>query len=463
MSTCKPRAYSEPQKEKITKQIVDMLDRGIITEAQSHFASPVCLVRKSDSTWRFCIDYRKMNKNIMIESFPLPRIEDLLHQLHGMTHFITLDLASGYWQLPLHENTKPITAFMTHDNVYQFNVLPFGFNCAPVIFQRTMMDLFRDVPGLLIYLVDILIMGKSTDEAVGRLQQVLDICHKRNITLKYTKCKFLTSELRYLGYIITAEGYKVDEKKVTDLRHFPIPQNKDEVRRTLFGYYRIFIEKFAEISSPIAALLKIREKFEWTSEHTRCFEELKNRLCTHTMNSFFDPNQKAVVDTDASKTAVGAVLHQKRNNTLSPILFISRKLSEVEQNWAAREIKAFAVVWAVQRLRKFLLGRRFEVRTKHASLQWLKSSEQGKLIRWSIILAEFDFAITYNKGSEMQHVDCISRMTPPDTFEQALAKKMEVELNPIKTQNVDDPNLNIRQRQENDVDLTNFRTKVKEY
>lgn len=207
-------------------------------------------------------------------------------------------MASGYWQLPL--------------DVYQFNVLPFGLNCAPAVFQRTIRDLFRDIQGIMIYLDDILVMGKSVEETLQRLKQVFEICKKRTVTLKYKKCKFLMSDLNYLGYVISASGYKVDRRRVEELKQLPNPKNKDEVLRTLglFGYYRIFIRNFAETSSPLAELLKKTVKFDWTAEHTRCSEELMKKLIEHTINSFFYPHKKAVLDT--SKTAIGEPYSNKR-------------------------------------------------------------------------------------------------------------------------------------------------------
>lgn len=169
-----PYRVSHTEKEEIGRQVAEMLQHGVIKRCKSPYSSPVVLVRKKTGGWRFAVDYRGVNKVIKMDSYPLPVIDDVLSYLNGATFFTSLDLFSGFWQIPMAENSKDVTAFITPEGLFSFEVLPFGLGVSPRVFQRSM---DRVLAGLkwsscLVYLDDILVMGGTFDVHLARLREV---------------------------------------------------------------------------------------------------------------------------------------------------------------------------------------------------------------------------------------------------------------------------------------------------
>lgn len=200
------------------------------------------------------------------------------------------------------------------------------------------------------------------------------------------------------------DGYWPNPEKVKVIRDLPSPAGKNELRRVLglFGYYSGFIKDYAQITVPSIELMSLKNvnAWKWGEEEQLRLGNLKQKLQEVTLNHHFEPNVPTIVDTDASGVAIGAVLFQTKNNQLYPIVFASRKLTKTERNWSTREREAFAVVWGLHKFRRFIISIYFVVRTDHSSLRWLIKAEQLKLVRWSILLSEFDFTLIYNKVSK---------------------------------------------------------------
>eukprot|EP00918_Siedleckia_nematoides_P022428 GHVU01048316.1.p1 GENE.GHVU01048316.1~~GHVU01048316.1.p1 ORF type:complete len:954 (-),score=58.07 GHVU01048316.1:221-3082(-) len=424
----KRRTFSQVEKCEIEKQIAEML--LLDDPSTSEHASEVLLANIADGTKRFCIDFRPLNRHLKVEQCPIPRIDELVQLTRGCCYFISLDLLSGYWQLQLDESIKKYTAFYALDNLYEFNVLPFGLAFAPSLYQRTMQRVLalKWKKGVAGYIDDILIYAKTFHRALHLFRWVLERFREEGLTVKLKKCHFFPPKLHYLGYVVTGDGYGPDETRIAELEKLNSPRNRKELRRImgLFGFYRHFLHKFAEVSLPLTKLLSERVPFEWTEAQQHAFDNLKDALKSITINYHFDPNLPIVLDVDSSEVAIGGVLQQSDDHgQLRPVLFLSHKFSDAESNWTIREKEAFGIVWCIIRLRKYLISSSFVVRNDNASLAWLKTAPQPKIARWAILLSEFDFTIQHRSGKGMQHVDCISRPRVPDNAEILLADQCD--------------------------------------
>ena len=307
-----PSAYK--QRHLIQGQVGEMLSDDVVEPSTSPWAAPVVLVRKPDGTWRFCVDYRKLNSLTTKDVYPLPRIEDALSRLDGSNYFTILDMQSGYWQVEMSPEDRHKTAFVTADGLYQFKVMPFGLTNAPGTFQR-MMDML--LAGLewnscLVYLDDIVIFSKTVDEHPIRLEAVLKCLLSANLKLKLKKCTFLATELKVLGYIVSAGGLSPDPAKVAAVQQFPVPKSIKQLQSFigLCSYYRRFIKGFAVLARPLTNLTKNNQSFQWEEEQQRSFDILKEKLLTPPILAHPNYELPFEIHTDASGYGIGAILVQ---------------------------------------------------------------------------------------------------------------------------------------------------------
>ena len=175
---------------KVEKLVEELPGNGIIEHSSSPWASPIVLVAKQDGSTRFCVDYRRLNAITKLDEFPLPRVDDSLDVLSGMKYFSTLDLATGYWQVGMSPDSKEKTAFVTHEGLYEFSVMPFGLCNVPATFQRLMEVTLRGLARskCVVYLDDILVMGESFQEHLNNLKEVFGRLRPAGLRLKPQKC-----------------------------------------------------------------------------------------------------------------------------------------------------------------------------------------------------------------------------------------------------------------------------------
>lgn len=403
------------QREQVHQLLQDMLSQDIITPSTSPWASPIVLVKKKDGSWRFCVDYRKLNAITQKDAYPLPRIDDTMDTLSGSQWFSTLDLRSGYWQVEVSEEDRQKTAFTTHEGLFEFKVMPFGLCNAPATFQR-LMDLL--LAGLqwsqcLVYLDDIIVPGRSFHEHLANLAAVLQRIKGAGLRLKPSKCVLCQETVSYLGHILSRSGVATDPEKTAKVASWPTPNSVQEVQQFLglASYYRRFVKKFAEIAKPLYRLTERGRQFSWTNECETAFAMLKSRLTSTPILAFPDFTKPFILDTDASQEGIGAVLSQECDGKEAVIAYASRTLSKPERRYCVTRKELLAVVTFIHHFRPYLLGRPFMLRTDHSSLAWLQSFKEpeGQLARWMERLQEYNFTIVHRQGSQHRNADALSR------------------------------------------------------
>jgi hypothetical protein len=408
----------------IEKMVQDMTEQGVIRPSISPWASPVVLVPKKDGTKRFCVDYRRLNGITKKDVYPLPRIDDILDTVGGCQFFTSLDLASGYWQVGLDEESSPKSAFVTHCGLYEFTRMPFGMCNAPATFQRLMEVVLADLlwKECFAYIDDILVSTRDFRGHLKTLQEVFNRIRKAGLRLKAKKCQFLKTSVSYLGHLVTREGIQPDPAKTDKVVNYPLPTNVNEVRSFLglASYYRRFVPGFSQIATPLHCLLKKDAEFYWSVECQQAFEQLKSKLSTAPVLAYprFNTEHPFILETDASGKGLGAVLAQQQDDgKVHPIAFASRALNNHERNYGITEMETLAVVWAAKLFRPYLLGHCCEVITDHAACVSLLNTAHPspKLARWAMCIQELNLKINHRPGKSNLVADALSRNPVPLT------------------------------------------------
>ena len=414
------------------QQVKEMLRDEVIRPSTSPWASPVVMVKTRDETMRFCVDFRKMNDATIKDAHPLPRIDDTLESLHGAQYFTTLDLKSGYWQVPIREEDKEKPAFRTSSGqLYEFNQLPFGLCNAPATFSR-LMD--RTLAGLawnicLYYLDDIIVFSSTWAEHLERLRAVFERLRRANLKLGARKCHLAAREVSFLGYRVTPEGLEPEPRLMEAISKLPPPINVAEVRSFLglVGYYRRFVKRFLDKAAPLNHLLHKDHPWKWTRECQEAFQTLKGEIASRPVSAYPDFSQPFRLYTDASNLGLGAILAQKQDGKEKIICCASRTLNNAETNYSTTKKECLAIVWGVQVFRPFLVATHFEILTDHYALQWLRSMKSNSAIlhRWAAALEDCRFTILHRPGKLQGHMDALSRL-PTENLMFTLEGKIQV-------------------------------------
>jgi len=392
----RPYRYPFSQKSEIEQQIEELLKSGFIRPSSSPFASPVLLVKKKDTSWRLCVDYRQLNKLTIPDKYPIPNIDELLDELHGATIFSKIDLKSGYYQIRVDLNDIPKTAFRTHSGHYEYVVMPFGLTNAPSTFQATMNDLFRPYlrKFILVFFDDILIYSPNIQQHHSHLKITLGLLEEQSFFANMKKCHFGRQQIDFLGHVISSQGVEVDLDKISAVESWPTPSTVKELRAFLglTGYYRRFVKNYGIIARPLTDLTK-KNGFNWTNESSMAFQRLKAALLSVPVLHLPNFAQPFTVECDASSLGVGAILIQDNH----PVAYFSKGFSFSNRIKSTYDRELLAVVLALQKWKHYLLGHHFFIKTDHYSLKYLMQQrittpEQQRLI---LKLLPFDFTIVY--------------------------------------------------------------------
>ena len=301
-----PQAYKETVRQELDK----MLKAGIITTLSSAWALPIVLVNKKDGSLRLCVDYRKLNSVAQMDAYPMPCIDELIDRLGKATYLSMLDLARGYWQVPVASESQPLTAFITPFELYQFKVMPFGLSGVLATFQRLMDKLLQGMwECAATYLDDLVIYSCTWEEHLAHLQEVVMRLYRAGLIANPRKCQFGMAQCVYLGHVV---GNGVIKPEISTLEAFPRPTSKKQVRGFLglTSYYRKFIANYSSLALPLTDLTRKSSPnlVEWTESCESAFQKLKGLLCKTPVLRAPDFTREFV---DASERGVGAVLGQR--------------------------------------------------------------------------------------------------------------------------------------------------------
>ena len=425
--------------DEVREYLSKSMERGIIRESSSPYASPIVLVKKKDGKLRICVDYRLLNAKTHKDAYPLPRIEEALQVLKGAKYFCSLDLAHGFHQLPVAKDDIEKTAFRTGTGgLYEYTRMPFGLCNAPATFMRLMDKAFGDLnfQSLLVYLDDILVFGSTFEETLGRLETVLSRLSNLNLKVKPEKCQLFHRNVQYLGHVVSEEGTVPKDDKVRAVQEWARPTTERELRGFLglAGYYRRFVQGYAQIAAPLHDLLKKpdvpsatkkRKKRDmshsiterWTPSCEEAFLTLKQKLTSAPLLGYPDFHLPFILETDASLHGLGAVLSQMQGEKKVVIAYASRSLKPNErnmQNYSSMKLELLALRWAIsQKFRDILIGAEFEVFTDNNPLSYLQTSAKlgATETRWAAELSQFNFKIKYRSGKSNGNADALSRKT----------------------------------------------------
>lgn len=412
----RPYRMSYAERLLVRDMVTEMVDSGIVRESSSSYASPIVLVQKKTGEKRLCVDYRALNRKTKKEHYPLPRVEDQLDLLAGNTMFTSLDLASGYYQIPVSESSRDKTAFVTPDGQFEYNRMPFGLVNAPSVFQRTIHKILKEaqVKYAIVYMDDVLIPSKDFAQGIERLEEVLQLLKKGGLTLKLSKCNFFLDTIDFLGFEVSAHGIRPGSRKTDAVSKFREPTNQHELRQFLglSGFFRRFIKDYAVITAPLTNLLKKDCCWVWNAEQQQAFTTVKQLLVDRPVLALYDPRAETELHTDASKEGLAGILLQRNSSgVLQPVSYFSRKTSADERKMHSFELETLAVIASLNRFRVYLVGIPFKILTDCNALRstLVKRDLIARVARWWVQLQEYDCTIEYRPGARMSHADALSR------------------------------------------------------
>ncbi|XP_019091104.1 PREDICTED: uncharacterized protein LOC104743811 [Camelina sativa] len=373
----RPAYSTNPVETKeLERQVNELMDKGHIRESMSPCAVPMLLVPKKDGSWRMCVDCRAINNITVKYRHPIPRLDDMLDELHGSSIFSKIDLKSGYHQIRMKEGDEWKTAFKTKQGLYEWLVMPFGLTNAPSTFMRLMNHVLRKHIGdfVVVYFDDILVYSKNLEDHVMHLKLVLDLLRKEKLYANFKKCTFCTDNLVFLGFVVSADGIKVDEEKVKAIKDWPSPTNVSEVRsfHGLAGFYRRFVKDFSTIAAPLTEVIKKDVGFKWEAAQENAFQALKEKLTNSPVLILPNFMKTFEIECDASGIGIGAVLMQDHK----PIAFFSENLGGATLNYPTYDKELYALVQALQTWQHYLWPKEFIIHTDHESLKHLKGQQK---------------------------------------------------------------------------------------
>lgn len=411
-----PRPIPFQYQDRVQTQLQEMSAAGIIRPSNSPWCAPAVYVAKSNGEIRICVDYVQLNKSTKKDSYPVPRADGPQQKLAHKRVFSKLDLRSAYWQFPMSDRSMEKTAFCPGPGygLWEFTVMPYGLTGATQTCQRGLDEVLKDCRDCVDnYVDDFIVFSDNMEAHICDLRRVLSRLLSAGFTLRGSKCLFGKSSITHLGFQYACDGITPAQEKSQVVADWPTPTSVKEVRSFLglVNFYRRFIPNFSHVAAPLTDLTGNSATFHWQGPQQQALEALKLALTSPPVLDYPRRTDTFVLSTDASDTGIGAVLATARGTVVE---YASRTLTAAEKNYATIEKECLAIVWAVRKLRHYLIGARFTLETDHKPLEWLESARisharSQRLERWSLELRAYEFDLVYRPGETNQHADALSR------------------------------------------------------
>ena len=403
-------------RDELKKDIAEMVKLGVIRKSESPYAAPVVIVRKKDGSNRVCIDFRKLNKLTVFDPEPMVTVNEVLSRLSKDKVFTKIDLAKGYWQIPVVEEDIHKTAFVTPDGTYEFLKMPFGMMNSGATFVRAMRKMLSGMDCVENFIDDILVHTPTFERHIEVLRELFERFEKHQIKARPTKCSVGADNVDFLGHQISQGELGLHEDNIAKIRNAPRPMTKKQVRAFigLTGFYRNFVPNYAAIAVPLTDLTKkgLPNFVEWEESQEKAFVTLKTYLTSKPILRLPDVSKPFVLRTDASDIGVGAILLQTHDDVPFPVSYASKKLSPRERNYSTIERECLAIVWGVKKFNLYLEGKEFTLQTDHQPLIYLNRAkfDNDRIMRWAMFLQNYRMTFESIKGSDNVGADYLSRI-----------------------------------------------------
>ena len=436
----------------ISDSIDDWLKLGIIRRSASMYNSPIfCVPKKAGHGLRIVQDFRELNLNSHIDKYSMKEISECIGEIGraNSTIFSTLDLTSGFWQMPLHPQDTHLTAFTVPGRgQFEWLTSPMGLLGCPASFQRLMEAALQGIAKVIVYIDDLLIHSASHEEQLVSLSAVFDRLVSHGLKVNLDKCVFGNNNVSYLGFTLTPNGIKPGKDKLQAVRDAKPPTDIKMVRSFigLCNFFRTHIKNFSTISQPLTKLTRNDSNYKGGTlppEAMRAFLQLKLALTSNPVVAYprADRHYALIVDAStgsaSSEGGMGAILSQiDKNGTFHVLSYGSRQLVKHEKNYSPYLLEMAAAVWGMEFYNEYLKGKQFTLYTDHRPLEKLSHLHTKTLNRLQLAMLEYDFVIQYKKGINMP-ADFLSRskideIAAIDPFSKTLAHEQAIEPDVIK-------------------------------
>lgn len=406
----------------VEREIDRLVDIGVLTPVErSEYATPIVVVPKKDGTVRICGDFKAtLNDQLVVDQYPLPKIDDIFANLSGGERFTKLDLKNAYMQMEVEESQRDMLTINTHRGLFRYNRLIYGISSAPAIWQRTMEQVLQGLSGVQCILDDMIITGNSDDNHLENLEAVLMRLQKNGLKANIDKCDIFKEKIDFCGHTIDEKGLHKTPSKVEAVRKAPVPENVTQLRSFLglVNYYSKFLENLATVLRPLHRLLEKDVVWDWSENCQRSFEKVKDMVSSDKVLTHYDPKLPVVLSCDASPSGLGVVLsHEMPNGDERPIAYASRTLSPAEKNYSQIDKEALAIIWGIKHFNVYLYGRQFTIITDHQPLVSIfnpskatSATMAARMQRYSVFLSGYMYSIRYKSTKLHGNADSLSRL-----------------------------------------------------
>lgn len=425
-------ALQEPLKKELDRLEKDGILVGLTADEKSEWCNSYVCQPKPAGGVRLCLDPAKLNNSIVRPIHRSPTLQDIKPKLRGAKYFSILDLRSGYWNLKLDEDSSYLTTFSTMYGRYRYTRLPFGLNCAGDLFQKKMEEVLQGLENVINIVDDILVFGFEEDgsDHDRAVEALMERAKQKNIKFGKPKCRFRVTAVPFFGELISRLGVKPDPEKVKAIQEMNAPQNKAQLMSFIgqLNYLSKFSPEMADVTKPLRELTSPKTEFNWNRTYEETFQRAKRLIKEDTRLQYYRPKEDLYIESDASKIGLGAALLQVNKqeisdddkeeiptkNSLRPIAYASKALTETEQRYSNIEREALAILHALEKFHHFTYGRYTKVITDHRPLLAIHKKDVAtaspRLQRILMRIHQYNVSLHYRPGKEMHLADCLSRV-----------------------------------------------------